>query len=786
MKKIANKYWNILEFDKIIDEVKKEVRLDYNKYILDNLTLFEDEEEIRDYMEKVDEASKLILRFDRFPLLFNSDIDYILEKTKKHGVMSIKELLEIGKFFDTIKNIIIYNENLENALISHPYFEEKANKLIYFKNVNLRIKEIVSPFGEIYDTASLTLKDIRKRIIETEKNIQSKLQEIISKNSSKLTQTIVSIRNDRYVIPVKNDFKNTIKGIVHDQSSSGETVFIEPQIICDLNNRLNQLREDEKKEIYEILRAISLEIANINCELNDDLNIIIELDMIFGKASYANKINASKVNINSNGIVDLISCRHPLLKVENVVSNNISIGKDYKGIIITGPNTGGKTVLLKTIGLLALMTKAGMLLPCSEESTMMVFDEVYADIGDEQSISQNLSTFSSHLKNVIEILNNVTQNSLVVLDELGSGTDPVEGSSLAIAIFDELISKQCLVIATSHYSELKVHAFNREDIINASVEFDINTLRPTYKLLLGVPGQSNALNISRILGLPENIIKKAKDYSSQNSDDVDISLKKLIRQTQEMDKKLKKINIKKAEWNRKIAEVDERLEEINDEKNKILKKAEEEAKKIIEKSNKKIESILEELESMKLREVKLHEISDVKHNIRETKKEAHIEETFISKNEDIKVGDTVFIQNYGCNGIVLKEMKNDKYSVQMGNATITVDKSNLRKNSKPQDNIKNEFVTSKKSSITVPTKSVKMSLDLRGERYEDAAILIDKYLDDAIFAGFKQVSIIHGFGTGVIRELVQKTLKNNKNVESFRYGGNGEGGLGATIVTFKD
>ena len=253
-----------------------------------------------------------------------------------------------------------------------------------------------------------------------------------------------------------------------------------------------------------------------------------------------------------------------------------------------------------------------------------------------------------------------------------------------------------------------------------------------------------------------------------------------------MDKKLKKINIKKAEWNRKIAEVDERLEEINDEKNKILKKAEEEAKKIIEKSNKKIESILEELESMKLREVKLHEISDVKHNIRETKKEAHIEETFISKNEDIKVGDTVFIQNYGCNGIVLKEMKNDKYSVQMGNATITVDKSNLRKNSKTQDNIKNEFVTSKKSSITVPTKSVKMSLDLRGERYEDAAILIDKYLDDAIFAGFKQVSIIHGFGTGVIRELVQKTLKNNKNVESFRYGGNGEGGLGATIVTFKD
>lgn len=780
----ANKYWNILEFDKVIDEVKKEVRLDYNIDILDNIVLFEDIDEIKDSMNRVDEASKLILRFCAFPLSFKGDIDYILTKTKKHGVMSIEELLEIGKFLDTIKNIRIYNDNLSNALIDHPYFDEMASSLVYFKDLNLRIKETVSPFGEIYDSASPMLKDIRKRILETEKGIQTKLQEIISKNSSKLTQAVVSIRNDRYVIPVKNDFKNTIKGIVHDQSSSGETFFIEPQIICDLNNRLNQLRDDEKKEIYEILKSISTSVSSINEELSNDLSIIINLDMIFAKGSYANKINASKVNVNCEGIVDLVSCRHPLLKVENVVSNNISLGKDYKGIIITGPNTGGKTVLLKTIGLLALMVKAGMLLPCNEESTMMIFDCVFADIGDEQSIDQNLSTFSSHLKNVIDILNNVTENSLVVLDELGSGTDPVEGSSLAIAIFDELISKKCLVVATSHYSELKVHAFNREDIINASVEFDINTLRPTYKLLLGVPGQSNALNISRILGLDANIIKRAKEYSSQNSDDLDISLKKLIRQTQEMDKKLRLINMKKAELNRKLALADEKLEEINNEKNVVLKKAEEEAKKIIEKTNKKIESILEELENMKLREVKLHEISDIKHKIKEVKKDANVEETYVVKNEDIKVGDTVFIQNYGCNGIILKELKNDKFSVQMGNATITVDKSSLRKSNNSTQLTKKEYSSNKTTNI-VPLKNVKMSLDLRGERYEDAAILIDKYLDDAIYAGYKQVSIIHGFGTGVIRELVQKTLRNNKNVDSFRYGGNGEGGLGATIVTFK-
>lgn len=778
-----NKYWNILEFDKVIDEVKGEVRLDYNKDLLDNIVLYEDIDEIRDCLEKVDEASKLILRMQKFPLYFNSDINYILDKTKKFGVVTVEELLEVGKFLDSIKNIMIYEESLSNALIPHPYFLEKVNLLVYFKELNLRIKEIASPFGEILDSASPLLKDIRKRIVDTEKNIQLKLQEIVSKNSSKLSQTVVSIRNDRYVIPVKNDFKNAIKGITHDQSSSGETVFIEPQIICELNNKLNQLREDEKKEIYEILRKVSLEIGSYYEDLVKNLKIIIELDMIFGKASYANKINASKVNVNLEGIVDLISCHHPLLKVDNIVSNNITIGKDYKGIIITGPNTGGKTVLLKTIGLLSLMVKAGLLLPCNEESTIMIFDNVFADIGDEQSISQNLSTFSSHMKNVIEIMQNVTKNSLVVLDELGSGTDPVEGASLAIAIFDELIQKECLVIATSHYSELKVHAFNREDIINASVEFDIKTLRPTYKLLLGVPGQSNALNISRILGLPENILKKAREYSSQNSDDVDISLKKLIRQTQEMDKKLKAINMKKAELNRKLIEAEERLEEINEERNKTLKIAEAEAKAIIEKTNKKIESILSELESMKLREVKLHELSNIKHEIKEVKKDANIEETYIVKDEEINVNDLVFVQSYGCNGTVLKALKNDKYSVQIGNATITIDKNNLKK--LVNNNQNKTLVSSKKANITLPKKSVKMSLDLRGMRYEDAHIEIDKYLDDALYAGLNQVSIIHGFGTGVIRELVQKTLKNNKNVESFRYGGNGEGGQGVTVVTFK-
>lgn len=777
-----NKYWTILEFDKIIEELKKKVRLDYNKNFLDNVVLFEDIDEIKECLEEVDEASKLIERMNQFPLYFNSDILYILDKTNKHGVLSVEELLEVGKLLDSVKNIFIYDESLSNALIDHSYFTKSIQNLVYLKSLNLRIKEIVNPFGEILDDASPLLKDIRKRIRDTEKGIQSKLQEIISKNASKLTQTVVSIRNDRYVIPVKNDYKNTIKGIVHDQSSSGETVFIEPQIICELNNRLNNLYEDEKSEIYEILRQISLQISENYYELKEDVDIIIKLDLTFGKASYGLDIKGNKVNINENGYVDLISCYHPLLKVKNIVSNNVSIGKDYQGIIITGPNTGGKTVLLKTIGLLSLMVKLGLLLPCSEESSICIFDCVYADIGDEQSIDQNLSTFSSHLKNVIEIMNNVTKNSLVLLDELGSGTDPAEGSSLAIAIFDELISKKCLVISTSHYSELKVHAFNRENIINASVEFDIKTLKPTYKLLLGIPGQSNALYISKILGLPEEVIQRAREYTYQNSSDLDISLKKLIRQTQDMDKKLKQMNQKKADLNAKLIEADKKLEEIYEEKNKILKAAEEEAKKIVSNTNQKIEDILEELNNMKLREVKLHEISNIKHEYKQIKENANIEEVFIQKNEDLKIGDAVFVQTYNCSGIIIKELKNNKFSVQMGNATISIDKANLKKVNK----VNNEIVKPKKANNFVAPKTVKMSLDLRGERYEDAAVLLDKYLDDAIYAGYKQVSIIHGFGTGVIRELVQKTLRTNKNVESFRYGGAGEGGQGATIVNFKD
>ena len=607
-----------------------------------------------------------------------------------------------------------------------------------------------------------------------------KLSEIISKNQSKLTQTVVSMRHDRYVISVKNDFKNSIKGITHDTSSSGETVYIEPLVIFEINNHLNELREDEKQEIERILRELSSEIGENYDVLHQDYLVIEKLDLIFGKASLAIAMNGSRPKVNDKGIVEMLNCYHPLLNVSNIVHNNVIIGKDYKGIIITGPNTGGKTVILKTIGLLSLMIKFGLLVPCSEESNLAVFDEVYADIGDEQSISQNLSTFSSHLKNVKDIMENITSKSLVLLDELGNGTDPEEGSALAISIFDYLINKGALIIATSHYAELKVHAFENENIINASVEFDVATLKPTYKLLIGVPGESNALMISKSLGIPDEIIESAETYVYEKNDDLKNTLDKLSNQSHLLEKKLNEVRDLEYQLKKKRDDLNKIKEETYKEKSKILDQAKVEADEIIKKSIGRIDELMDELQSMKNKNTKDHEIAKLKHDIKELKDITNIKDEAYPVDVDLKVGDNVYVKMYNANGIVLKINKN-RYDVGIGNATVTVKKEDLAPTTVEArtDLIKSTHTFSAR-------KTVKMSLDLRGMRYEDASPAIDDYLNDAYYAGLKNVSIIHGFGTGVIRELVQNKVRTSRYVENFRYGGQNEGGNGVTVVTFKE
>ena len=773
-----NKHYKTLELDKIIDIITGFIRLDINKEEIYNVSLKSDLDEIKEELERVDQTSIIIQRMGSFPLLFHIDISYILLKAFKSGVLDTNELVKINNLLDTVRDFYLYTEKLDNAEIDYSSLLAVINDLSYNKDLNLQIKNIVNPYGEIKDTASPMLASIRKKQKDLEKNIQNKLQEVLNKNNSILTQSVVSLRNGRYVIPVRADSKNLIKGIIHDQSASRETVFIEPAIINDLNNSLNQNIQDEKDEIYNILRNISAIIGSYFDELTSNYEIIKKLDLIYAKASYAISINASKPNINKNGILELINCRHPLLNVDNVVSNSISMGKDYKGIVITGPNTGGKTVLLKTVGLLSLMVKFGLLIPADDTSNVMIFDDVYADIGDEQSINQNLSTFSSQLKNVIDIMNHVNNNSLVLLDELGSGTDPLEGAGLAIGIFDFLINKKCLIIATSHYSELKIHAYNSKEIINASVEFDEVTLKPTYKLLIGVPGMSNALKIGKNLGLSDEIIKNAENYLFKRNDNLNQMLDKLVKQSRELDIKLKDIDLKKNELLLKEIEL-ERQKEINlKEEEQIITKANEKSRKLIESSMERINDLLEELKSNKDKGLKVHEIADLTHKVRKLETDNHIN-IDNRRNDNISENDTVFVKSFNCYGLVTKELKNNKFEVLIGNATMKIDKKELVLS-------ESKTTTSPKKSVDVSIKTkVTSELDLRGKRYDEASNMIDKFIDEAIYANLNTISIIHGFGTGTIRRLVLDTLKNHKEIAEFRFGGANEGGQGVTIATLK-
>ncbi|MCK9537004.1 MAG: hypothetical protein M0R05_05450, partial [Bacilli bacterium] len=669
------KHFITLELDRIINAINERTVLKHN-YNIDSIRFLNNRGEIEKALDETDEATVLLQRMHRFPLYFRGDVLFILKMIHKNRVMSLEELGEIGKFLDTIRANQVYLDSIDNAQISIVYFREYIRCLTYPKQLNQRIKEIITPYGEIKDDATKELNAIRKSIKDTEKNIQVKLQEFIGKNQAKLTQPLVAIRNDRYVVPVKNEFKNTVSGVIHDQSSSGETAFIEPLAVHNLNNRLNELIEAEKREIHNILITISQATDAYYDELVTDYQIIAALDLLFAKAEYGLAIAGRRPKVNDQGIFELINGRHPLLKAETVVPNSVTFGK-YKGIIVTGPNTGGKTVLLKMVGLLSLMVKLGLLIPCDPESNLMIFDNVFADIGDEQSIDQNLSTFSGHLKNIIDIMANVTECSLVLLDELGSGTDPAEGTALAIAIFDYLLAKNCMVIATSHYSELKIHAYNSDSIINASVEFNVKTLQPTYKLLMGVPGQSNALKIARILGLEQTIITAAENYTYQRDDKTEKVLFKLINQSHELDRQLKSVTEKNQQLQAAMAELDMEKAEVDFQKSRILKAAEEDAGKIIAATQTQINQLIDDLNQLKNRDIKTHEIAEMKHRFRTIKEEAQAE-IEVNADYDFKPNMSVYLENFKAYGIIIKENKNNKYDIQLGNATVTVDKKYLR------------------------------------------------------------------------------------------------------------
>jgi len=777
-----NKFERKLEIDVILNQLKDYCIIEKTKNTVDKIKPSSDLLYLNNELDKVDEALQIIERMDRAPIMMSEEYETCVKLAEKGSTLSGNDLYLTVKLYNTIKYNSLFLSSLKKENISTVYYEEYVNNLYINEYLYSSLKKSIGEDGEVLDNATQQLASIRHRLHTIDARIKQKLQEILGKEAAKLSQNTISLRDGHYVLPVRAEYKNSFKGSILDVSGSQQTVYIEPQQIIELTAKKAELIQEEKIEVERILRFLSKDIGNESTILLENYSIIVNIDLMFAKGLLAKHQNAERPKINNELILDLVEARHPLLKVKKVIPNNISFDK-YQGIVITGPNTGGKTVLLKTVGLLTLMTKYGLLIPAAKQSNVMIYDNVFCDIGDDQSIESNLSTFSAHMTNIVNIIENVTPNSLVLFDEIGGGTDPTEGSNLAIAILEHLVNNKISFITTTHYSELKTYAYSSNLIVNASMEFNRDTLSPTYHLKLGIPGSSNAFEIATKLGLRSDIIENAKTRTIENSNDVSELIKKLEYTSTKLDEKIQETSIEKDEYIKLNKELDKKIKILEKEKESILNKIQNDALLEVDKIKTDALELLDEIKNQKSNNLKLHEAIALQKMVDDIEIKSNRPKKVVKKvnRRPLEEGDDVYSKDYDQYGVIVKKLKNGDLNVNFGNFVIKMNPSDLElvdKNEtpKPKVNIARSIVSK---------NPVSLSLDLRGERYEEAKEKLDKYFDDALLAGLKQVTIIHGYGTGTIRTLVQNYVKKHKLVESYRYGGQGEGGMGSTIVTLK-
>lgn len=773
---------NKLEFSLILDKLSEFAILPAVKTQISSLKPSSNINMLEEELTKTQEALRIIQRSMRAPLYMSCDYDKILLLLSKGAILSGKELYETVKLYETIRANVKFANHLKKDQIESQYFQMITSKLYLNESIEQMLLKALDEEGNVEDNASPKLKSLRKKLVQIELNLKQKLQEIVAKEAAKLSQTSIVLRDDRYCLAVKSEYKNHIKGIIHDTSASMQTIFIEPFIVSQMMSDKAKLQEEEKAEIHRILKELSQILLLEQPLLQENFHLIKEIDFIFAKGMLAKIYDGYRPKLNHQGRLNLIKARHPLLKVKKVIPNTVSFGDGYLGIIITGPNTGGKTVLLKTVGLLCTMIKYGLLIPADEKSDIMIFDQIFCDIGDDQSIESNLSTFSSHMTNITEIINNITPKSLVLFDEIGSGTDPIEGSNLAKAILNYLIKEKVSFITTTHYSDLKTFGFENPYVINASMEFDQHTLSPTYELKLGISGSSNAFNIAKRLGLKEEIINDAKKMAVTSDDIVRQLVLKLEKKAKQLEEQTLEYERLKEDTYQIKQEYDAKVKKFEKEKQILYKKAQAEADEFVMTIKNDALQIIEEAKKLKNDQVKLHEIIDVRHQVnnldRDIVKEREMQNT---DNSNLEVGDDVYITSYDQYGTISRILKDNQYEVSIGNMSVKLAKKELTK----VKTITNQQPKEINFSFRKSKATISMTLDLRGKRYEDAKEALDKYIDDLVVVGLKQATIIHGYGTGVIRELVQKFLKNNKNIASYRYGGENEGGFGVTVITLK-
>ena len=785
-----------LEYRKIIAQLKREMGSAASAKLADELTPLTSEKIIKEELRSTTEAVDLIVRKGPLPTGGLYDIREALLLAKKGGSLTMRQLLEVQNVLGISSEVVTFMH--DDALPDLKYIGEMVDLIVEFTALEKEISRCILTEDEMADNASPKLKDIRRSIHQQNQAIKNKLSRIITSSSNKtyLQDAIVTMRDGRYVIPVKQEYRSFFPGMVHDQSKGGATLFIEPQGVVELNNKLRELEVEEQLEIARILAELSSRVAEHYREIRSNLELLTKLDFIMAKGKLSCKMHASEPKIDADGELRLISARHPLIEYKKAVPVDIRIGGDYRTLIITGPNTGGKTVSLKTAGLLVMMAQSGLHIPASHASTLPIFGEVFADIGDEQSIEQSLSTFSSHMKNIVSIIDKASYDSLVLVDELGAGTDPTEGAALAIAILERFYDSGALTMATTHYNELKKYALATSGVENAAMEFDVETLTPTYRLLIGVPGKSNAFEISKKLGLSESVIERASEHIKHG----DMEFENVISSIEDDKRKAAADRLDaesmRAEIEERLKKLEEKEKAISEKRADIIAEAKREARELLRETKSAVKDVQKDLRRLQKSGVHTNLNTGALEKSRRKINEAEdlVSEKVVKQvnsepvsADTLKIGDRVKLLTIGQNGTILS-LPDEKGNLMINIGALKV-KARLQdlmlinegKDRKPQAKSSSKYG----SLLRSKSSSVSASINVMGKNLEDALADVEKYLDDVYMAGLDMVSIIHGRGGGILKDGIRQMLKRKKYVDSYGAASYNDGGEGVTVVRMK-
>ena len=779
-----DKILETLEFAKITEQLQQMAITTPAKMAAESLVPSDDFAQVELALKQTLAGADILRVKGQLPLTDFADVEPSIKRLRIKANLNAKELGNLLLVLALANEINDFFSDVDEEKLDLTAINSILMQLDVPQSLFKQLKRSLDFDGEVLDTASAELSHLRREIKNNDAEIKDKMDSYTKGNSGKyLSEQIVTIRDERYVIPVKQEYRNKFGGVVHDQSASGQTLFIEPSAVLNLNNHQQTLLAQERREVNRILRNLS-DIVRPEVDSIDAIaSSLVELDFIQAKAKLAHFMKATEPQLTHNQSLLFLHARHPLIDPKKVVANDIRLGEDYDTMLITGPNTGGKTITLKTAGILQLMAQSGLFIPAAEGSKAGVFRDICADIGDEQSIEQSLSTFSSHINDIVKIMKNVDAKTLVLIDEIGAGTDPEEGASLAISILDFLRQKKAKIIVTTHYPELKLYGYNRKRTTNASMEFDLKTLSPTYRLQIGIPGHSNAFAIARRLGMREDVVKNAQGLISDENVDINQMITELTKQTKAASDARSHLTTSLDRAKKLEIKLQQALDWYNQHVQKQLEFAQERANEVVTKSRKKADKIIEQLEQQK-GEVKQNEIIAAKGQFNQLERQnenlAHNRVLQREKRRHhVNVGDKVKVLSYGQTGTITKKLSEHEYEVQMGIIKVKVSDRDIEKIGSQKESRSTKQVR----AISASRRSnVRSELDLRGQRYDEAMTNLDRYIDSVLLAGLDVVTIIHGIGTGAIRKGVWRYLKSSKHVKSFNYAPANEGGNGATIV----